>query len=190
MPPEHLGGRERLQPPPPAAAKGTPGGLWPSPAPAARAVAATQSAGAVRRGYRSRGGLRHRRPPRRRQRTPPCPPSRPQLTPAAPPPTASPPSSPPPAAAVSSEATATANTAATAKATTRVRANVRAAGAGGWPLAARGALRSRRCWRSMPLSPPQVLSGHLWETMPPPTNHIAGSTRVHEQSNADMALIQ
>jgi len=41
MPPEHLGGRERLQPPPLAAAKGTPGGLRPSPAPATRVMAPT-----------------------------------------------------------------------------------------------------------------------------------------------------
>jgi len=62
--------------------------------------------------------------------------------------------------------------------------------AGGWPQAARGALRGRQRCRLEPLPPPQVLWGHLWEKRSPPTNHIAGNTRVHEQNNAEMALIQ
>jgi len=52
------------------------------------------------------------------------------------------------------------------------------------------ALRGRRWCRLEALPPPRVLWGHLWEKRPPPTNQIVGNTRVHEQNNADMALIQ
>ena len=47
-----------------------------------------------------------------------------------------------------------------------------------------------RWWRFEPLPPPQVLWGHSREKRPPATNHITGNTKVHNQNNADMALIQ